>query len=395
MAEIQGEKDKKEEARLLLFKAYDEEREEQDARLEKLIEKDKPNIPANEKIIEMIPSKAVREYLVKIGHEFSERDRYLLWLYLESSKEELSEELWEKGRYVSVPHPFRRGDIVADFGYPSVFAYPPSHTGDYDLGIMLSFDDDKDWADWDNDIKTRIRSFTDFSDVSTSVEYLYPDGSFFSHKHPNPMQLEFARDVEGALKADSKKTTYLKVASDLIRGKGSIELLEMYKSKYTESAEHLNELLESVRKNLHKYVWENFNSFRTLYFPNDIGEMQRLNSAQKDEAQTYIRKMERNVSTIENCIEDLVTPVAALRKKFSGYKGEEKYKEAKAELDEAKTIFFEIKEDYKLALSRVSNFTKMENAPRKQFYQKRLIKAAGKIEKLLSELHTGSKTEAK
>ena len=96
MAEIQEEKDKEEEARLLLFKAYDEEREEQDARLEKLIENDKPNIPVNEKIIEMIPSKAVREYLVKIGHEFSERDRYLLWLYLESSKEELSEELWEK-----------------------------------------------------------------------------------------------------------------------------------------------------------------------------------------------------------------------------------------------------------------------------------------------------------
>lgn len=116
---------------------------------------------------------------------------------------------------------------------------------------------------------------------------------------------------------------------------------------------------------------------------------------EKDKAQTYIRKMERNVSTIENCIEDLVTPVAALRKKFSGYKGEEKYKEAKAELDEAKTIFFEIKEDYKLALSRVSNFTKMENAPRKQFFQKRLIKAVEKIEKLLSELHTGTKTEAK
>ena len=65
---------------------------------------------------------------------------------------------------------------------------------------------------------------------------------------------------------------------------------------------------------------------------------------EKDKAQTYIRKMERNVSTIENCIEDLVTPVAA---------------------------------------------------PRKQFYQKRLIKAVGKIEKLLSELHTGTKTEAK
>lgn len=68
MAETQDKKDNTEEARRLRFKAYDEEREEQDARLEKLIEKDKPNIPANEKIIEMNPSKAVREYLVKIGH---------------------------------------------------------------------------------------------------------------------------------------------------------------------------------------------------------------------------------------------------------------------------------------------------------------------------------------
>ena len=68
MAETQDKKDNTEEARRLRFKAYDEERKEQDARLEKLIEKDKPNIPSNEEIIEMIPSKAVREYLVKIGH---------------------------------------------------------------------------------------------------------------------------------------------------------------------------------------------------------------------------------------------------------------------------------------------------------------------------------------
>ena len=44
----------------------------------------------------MIPSKTVREYLQKIGHQFSERDRYLLWLYLDPKKEDKSEELWEK-----------------------------------------------------------------------------------------------------------------------------------------------------------------------------------------------------------------------------------------------------------------------------------------------------------
>ena len=69
-------------------KAMDAERTEQDARLEKLIESEKANIPSNEEIIKMIPSKAVREYLQKIGHQFSERDRYLLWLYLDPKKED-------------------------------------------------------------------------------------------------------------------------------------------------------------------------------------------------------------------------------------------------------------------------------------------------------------------
>lgn len=41
-------------------KAMDAERTEQDAHLEKLIESEKANIPSNEEIIKMIPSKAVR-----------------------------------------------------------------------------------------------------------------------------------------------------------------------------------------------------------------------------------------------------------------------------------------------------------------------------------------------
>lgn len=105
-------------------KAMTEECTEQNARLEKLIEAEKTNIPSNEEIIKLIPSKAVREYLEQIGHQFSERDRFLLWLYLVPSKKEMSDELWEKGRYVSVPHPFRRGDIVACYGICPAFANP-------------------------------------------------------------------------------------------------------------------------------------------------------------------------------------------------------------------------------------------------------------------------------
>ena len=224
------------EERDCFHKAMEEERAEQDARLEKLIESERTNIPSNEEIIKMIPSKAVREYLLKIGHQFSERDRYLLWLYLDPSKKEISDELWEKGRYVSLPHPFRRGDIVACYGYCPVLTNPREHKGEYVLGIMRSFANDEDWAYWDNDVKTRLKSFTDFSDVSTTVEFLYPDGSF-SHNHPNPMELEFARDIEGALIEDSPKTDYLEVASDLMKGEGSIELLQMYCKKYKKSEE--------------------------------------------------------------------------------------------------------------------------------------------------------------
>ena len=112
-------------------KAMDAERTEQDARLEKLIESEKANIPSNEAIIKMIPSKAVREYLQKIGHQFSERDRYLLWLYLDPKKEDESEELWEKGRYVSVPHPFRRGDIVVCYASCPAFTNSGEHKGKY------------------------------------------------------------------------------------------------------------------------------------------------------------------------------------------------------------------------------------------------------------------------
>lgn len=236
-------------------KAMDAERTEQDARLEKLIESEKANIPSNEEIIKMIPSKAVREYLQKIGHQFSERDRYLLWLYLDPRKEDESEELWEKGRYVSVPHPFRRGDIVVCYDSYPAFTNSGEHKDKYEIGIMRSFSDDEDWADWDNDVKTKLKSVTDFSDVSTTVEFLYPDGSF-SHEHPNPMELEFARDVEGALPEDTPKTDYLEVASDLMKGDGSIELLQMYCEKYIESEDTLSneDVLSIGNQIIDKYI---------------------------------------------------------------------------------------------------------------------------------------------
>ena len=369
-------------------KAMDAERTEQDARLEKLIESEKANIPSNEAIIKMIPSKAVREYLQKIGHQFSERDRYLLWLYLDPKKEDESEELWEKGRYVSVPHPFRRGDIVVCYDSYPAFTNSVERKGEYEIGIMRSFSDDEDWTDWDNDVKTRLKSVTDFSDVSTTVEFLYPDGSF-SHKHPNPMELEFARDVEGALPEDTPKTDYLEVASDLMKGDGSIELFQMYRDDYLESEQHLNELLESIRHELHEYVWENFNSYRKLYIPDDSLPIQKLTKEQKDEAYNYVWRMGHNVKTIEDNMKDLAIPTATLKtafKKGLPHKRDEEIESEKTYLKETGSIISDIYEDYKLAQTQVKLFTEMQNAPRKQFYQVRLLKAIGKAEKMLNGL---------
>ena len=369
-------------------KVMDAERTEQDARLEKLIESEKANIPSNEAIIKMIPSKAVREYLQKIGHQFSERDRYLLWLYLDPKKEDESEELWEKGRYVSVPHPFRRGDIVVCYASCPAFTNSGEHKGKYEIGIMQSFADADAWTEWDNAVKTRLKSVTDFSDVSTTVEFLYPDGSF-SHEHPNPMELEFARDVEGALLEDTPKTDYLEVASDLMKGDGSIELFQMYRDDYLESAQHLNELLESIRYELHEYVWENFNSYRKLYIPDDSLPIKKLTKEQKDEAYNYVWRMEHNVKTIEDNMKDLAIPTATLKtafKKGLPHKRDEEIESEKTYLKETGSIISDIYEDYKLAQTQVKLFTEMQNAPRKQFYQVRLLKAIGKAEKMLNGL---------
>ena len=369
-------------------KAMDAERTEQDARLEKLIESEKANIPSNEAIIKMIPSKAVREYLQKIGHQFSERDRYLLWLYLDPKKEDESEELWEKGRYVSVPHPFRRGDIVVCYDSCPAFTNSGEHKDKYEIGIMQSFADADAWTEWDNGVKTRLKSVTDFSDVSTTVEFLYPDGSF-SHEHPNPMELEFARDVEGALPEDTPKTDYLEVASDLMKGDGSIELFQMYRDDYLESAQHLNELLESIRHELHEYVWENFNSYRKLYIPDDSLPIQKLTKEQKDEAYNYVWRMEHNVKTIEDNMKDLAIPTATLKtafKKGLPHKRDEEIESEKTYLKETGSIISDIYEDYKLAQTQIKLFTEMQNAPRKQFYQVRLLKAIGKAEKMLNGL---------
>ena len=392
-----------EEDKSILRKTWQEEYAENEAELAKLIERCRDSIPTNQKIISLIPSKAVRDYLVKIGHEFSERERFILKCYLAPKNNEEMNSVWEKGRYVSLPHPFRRGDIVAAFGYAenertstqasevsffrrihtphtplccdaSVGVCDPtlkSHKGsDYDLGIMTSFKDDKAWQDWDRDIRTRIPYITDFSDVATTVEFLQGDGSF-SHNHPNPMELEFAKDIPGALTERSARTKLLVASSDLLKGQGSIEYYEILKESYDASPEHLLELLEKVYSALRRYA-DSFDCFRSLYIPDDASPIKKLSAGQELEAGQILKSMEIETWRIKNYVADLTLPIKALSNhKLRGTFYREMSEEERAELSR---LAMEIQEEHKHIQARISNFLKNPDCPRREFYQKRLAK---------------------
>ena len=355
--------------------------DENEAELAAEIEAERDDIPSNGEIIKMIPSKAVREYLIKIGWQFSERDRFLLRRYLAAKNDDEFESLFKHGRYVSVPHPFRRGDIVAAYGFAGIYE-PRKHEGRYELGIMRGPDSDEDWADWDKRVHEKLMHIVDFSDVCTTVEFLQNDGSF-SHEHPNPMELEFAFDVENALPDDTPKTTYLKVASELMAGKGSIELLQMYRHEYTESVEHLVELLESIDQELHEYM-EDFNDYRKLYLPDNLSVIRKLSAADKIKAGQYLGYMECDVRRICNDTEDLAVPANVLKKQFSNDEDGKKRSEAKQKLGEAKHLFDDILSLCKHSLLRINNFTKTDNAPKKQLWIGRIVMTVKKMGKLLS-----------
>ena len=171
----------------------------------------------NEQIIALFPSKAVREYLIKINWQFSDRDRELIFRYLY-----LEEEPPYENDYVTIPFPFRSGDLVYCIGEENR------------IGVFCSCKDDKDFFEHDK----RIKDFADWLDAgSTRVEFLGSDGKF-SHEHPYAYNLEYAQLPEDSDKTSQTIKDYpyenaLLIASELIRGtNSSIECLQMYCEEY-------------------------------------------------------------------------------------------------------------------------------------------------------------------
>ena len=167
----------------------------------------------NEEAIALFPSKAVREYLTKINWQFSERDLDILYRYLV-----LKEEPAYDKDYVTIPFPFRSGDLVYCIG-------EEDH-----IGVFCSCKDENDFFELDK----RIKDFADWTDAgSTRVEYLEPDGKF-AHEHPYAFNLEYA---ELPKDKDNPYNNALEIASELLRGtNSSIECLQMYCEKYSRSA---------------------------------------------------------------------------------------------------------------------------------------------------------------
>ena len=200
-------------------------------------------IPTNEEIIAMIPSKTVREYLTKIKWQFSEHDRYILRCYLApQNEEEKFSRLCETGSYVTLPHPFRKGDIVVvcDKSWKN---WKP------ELGIMWGPESDEDFWQFDERAKTKLKNMVDFSDVSTTVDFLEEDG-FFNHGHPNPVWIEYAE-----LDKDSPEAEFLESAVKLQKGEGSLEESDWFRRKYIESVKQKREAKQSfIRRIMRKLL---------------------------------------------------------------------------------------------------------------------------------------------
>ena len=179
-------------------------------------------IPTNEEIIAMIPSKDVREYLIKIGWQFSEYERDILRRYLKPKNKAEYESIWFDQNYITLPHPFRKGDIVA--------VYNKDRRKKPLIGIMWAPKSDEDFCIFDKRTKNDLKGFVDFTDVCTTVDFLSPEDGFFRHGHPNPVWIEYAQ-----LDEDSAEARFLRSAVKLQNGNGSLEETDELRSEYVAS----------------------------------------------------------------------------------------------------------------------------------------------------------------
>lgn len=204
-------------------------------------------IPSNDEIIAMIPSKTMREYLTKINWQFSERDRGILRRYL-APKNKM--EFWtvdRKDSYITLPHPFRRNDIVLVYDEP-LFRKNKKEKS-FSLGIVWGPKNDEEFWKFEERARTKLKDSVDFSDVSTTVVFLREDG-LFDHGHPNPLQIEYPE-----LDPESCEAKLLECAVKLQKGEGTLEETDYFRQKYIKIVEKKHmESLNFFRRTLKKLL---------------------------------------------------------------------------------------------------------------------------------------------
>ena len=195
-------------------------------------------IPSNDEIIAMIPSKTMREYLTNINWQFSERDRGILRRYL-APKNEM--EFWtvdSQDSYITLPHPFRRNDIVRVYDEP-LFRKNKKEKS-FSLGIVWGPKNDKEFWKFEERARTKLKD---------TVDFLCENG-FFDHGHPNPLQIEYPE-----LAPESCEAKLLESAVKLQKGEGSLEETDYFRQKYVKSVEKKHmESLNFFRRTLKKLL---------------------------------------------------------------------------------------------------------------------------------------------
>lgn len=130
--------------------------------------------------------------------------------------------------YVTIPHPFKHGDVVRNV-----------ITGG--IGIVYSWNSKWDWDKFEAYLHECGLS-GDYPDIGMNVEMLHENGDF-CHTHPSPLELEYAN----LTKAD-REYDVMDAASELFKGHGSIEYLQMMIEEYLKADDRKRIVVDSIKR---------------------------------------------------------------------------------------------------------------------------------------------------
>ncbi|MBQ7796328.1 MAG: hypothetical protein IJ374_07210 [Lachnospiraceae bacterium] len=130
--------------------------------------------------------------------------------------------------YITIPHPFKHGDVVRNVV-----------TGG--IGVVYSWD-----GRWDRDkydtYLSELGWASGYRDTGMNVDMMDEYGNF-GHRHPSPLELEFAN-----LTKEDREYEVMNAASELFKGRGGIEELQMAIEEYLKEDERKRIVIDSIKR---------------------------------------------------------------------------------------------------------------------------------------------------